>query len=69
MMSGGTRISFRFGYCHMVGILQERSSSTSAPMGVPYSDKSGVREDAGLTELELRAAGELWVLRDHGQGA
>jgi hypothetical protein len=49
-------------------IWQERSSSTSAPMGVPYSNKSGVREDAGLTQLELRTSGELWVLRDHGQG-
>ena len=37
-------------------------------MGVPYSNKTGVREDAGLTELELRTYGELWVLRDHGQG-
>ena len=61
MVSGGTRISLRFGYCHMAGISQERSSSTSAPMGVPYSNKSGVREDAGLTELELRTSGELWV--------
>jgi hypothetical protein len=37
-------------------------------MGLPYSNKSDVREDAGLTELELRTSGELWVLRDHGQG-
>ncbi len=30
-----------------------------------YSNKSGLREGAGVTEIELRTCGELWVLRDH----
>jgi hypothetical protein len=30
-----------------------------------YSNKSGLREGAGVTEIELCTCGELWVLRDH----
>jgi hypothetical protein len=64
----GTRIAFRFGYCIWQEYRKSDRQARARRVGVPYSNKTGVREDAGLTELELRTYGELWVLRDHGQG-